>query len=149
MKISFFPFNIYFAIAFKGLQREINNYFVNWYSERERKGKECSQEEKVQNDKRIAWKFIKTVILLGLAGYELIITNSAYGLVGYIYISSYPASSRRITVKYYMWEMVWGLICSKFSEFLSLCTVIWFAQVSWGMPRWAYPYLGGSEIFRF
>ena len=30
-------------------------------------------------------KFTKTVILLGLAGYELIITNSAYGLVGYIY----------------------------------------------------------------
>ena len=34
--------------------------------------------------KRIAWKFTKTVILLELAGYELIITNSAYGLVGYI-----------------------------------------------------------------
>ena len=29
-------------------------------------------------------KFTKTVILLGLAGYELIITNSAYGLVGYV-----------------------------------------------------------------
>ena len=27
----------------------------------------------------------KTVILLGLAGYELIITNSAYGLVGYVF----------------------------------------------------------------
>ena len=35
--------------------------------------------------KRIAWKFTKTVILLELAGYELIITNEAYGLVGYIY----------------------------------------------------------------
>ena len=35
--------------------------------------------------KRIAWKFTKTVILLGLAGYELIITKSAYGIVGYIY----------------------------------------------------------------
>ena len=35
--------------------------------------------------KRIAWKFTKTVILLGLAGYELIITNLAYGLLGYIY----------------------------------------------------------------
>ena len=50
--------------------------------------------------KRIAWKFTKTVILLGLGGYELIIANSAYGLVGYIYISSYPARPRRITVKY-------------------------------------------------
>ena len=30
-------------------------------------------------------KFKKIVTLLGLAGYELIITNSAYGLVGYIY----------------------------------------------------------------
>ena len=37
--------------------------------------------------KRIAWKFTKTVILLGLAGYELIITNSAYGLVGYTAVS--------------------------------------------------------------
>ena len=37
--------------------------------------------------KRIALKFTKTVIFVGLAGYELIITNSAYGLVGYIYIS--------------------------------------------------------------
>ena len=52
------------------------------------------------NQLRIAWKFTKTVILLGLAGYELIITNSAYGLIGYIYISSYPTRPRRITVKY-------------------------------------------------
>ena len=57
--------------------------------------------------KRIAWKFTKTVILLGLAGYELIITNEAVGRVGYIYItelviyiSSYPARPLRITVKY-------------------------------------------------
>ena len=51
--------------------------------------------------KRIASKFTKTVILLGLAGYELIVTNSAYGLDGYIYISSYPARPRRITNNYY------------------------------------------------
>ena len=38
-----------------------------------------------ENVMRIAWKSTKTVILLGLAGYELIITSSAYGLVGYIY----------------------------------------------------------------
>ena len=44
--------------------------------------------------KRIAWKFTKTVILLGLAGYELIITNSAYGLVGYIYQLISGASSK-------------------------------------------------------
>ena len=42
-------------------------------------------------------KITKTVILLGLAGYELIITSSA-SLV--IYISSYPARPRRITVNY-------------------------------------------------
>ena len=36
----------------------------------------------------------KTVILLGLAGYELIITNSAYGLVGYIYQLIPGASSK-------------------------------------------------------
>ena len=46
-----------------------------------------------------ASKFTKTVILLGLAGYELIITNSAC-LVGYVYISSYPPRPRRITVNY-------------------------------------------------
>ena len=43
--------------------------------------------------KRIAWKFTETVILLGLAGYE-----PTASLV--IYISSYPARPRRITVKY-------------------------------------------------
>ena len=65
--------------------------------------KKISRFEEVSPEeiKRIAWKFTKTVILLGLAGYELIITNSAYGLVGYIYISSYPARPRRITVNYY------------------------------------------------
>ena len=44
--------------------------------------------------KGIAWKFTKTVILLGLTGYELIITNSAYGLVGYIYQLIFWASSK-------------------------------------------------------
>ena len=44
--------------------------------------------------KRIARKFTKTVILLGLAGYDLIITNSAYGLVGYIYQLISGASSK-------------------------------------------------------
>ena len=45
--------------------------------------------------KRIAWKFAKTVILLGIAGYELInLTNSAYGLVGYIYQLISGASSK-------------------------------------------------------
>ena len=45
------------------------------------------------NQLRIAWKFTKTGILLGLAGYELIITNSACGLVGYIYQLISGASS--------------------------------------------------------
>ena len=39
-------------------------------------------------------KFTKTVILLGLAGYKLIITNSAYGLIGYIYQFISGASSK-------------------------------------------------------
>ena len=47
--------------------------------------------------KRIASKFTKTVILLGLEGYELIITNSAYGLVGYIYQLISGASSKNNT----------------------------------------------------
>ena len=43
---------------------------------------------------RIALKFTKTVLLLRLAGYELIITNSAYGLGGYIYQLLSSASSK-------------------------------------------------------
>ena len=67
--------------------------------------------------KRIAWKFSKTVILLALARYELIITNSANGLVGYInYISSYPALPQRITVNYFPGETTnqhksWNVSC--------------------------------------
>ena len=38
-------------------------------------------------------------MLLGLAGYELIITNEAVGLVGYYQLIS-GATSKRITVKY-------------------------------------------------
>ena len=58
--------------------------------------KKMSRFEEVSPEKikRIAWKFTKTVILLGLAGYELIITNSAYGLVGYIYQLISGASSK-------------------------------------------------------
>ena len=55
--------------------------------------------------KRIAWKFTKTVILLGLAGYELIITTRPTALL-VIYISSYPARPRRITVNYYFKSQV-------------------------------------------
>ena len=48
--------------------------------------KKMSRYEEVSPEKikRIAWKVTKTVIRLGLAGYQLIITNSAYGLIGYI-----------------------------------------------------------------
>ena len=57
--------------------------------------KKMSRFEEVSPEKikRIAWNFTKTVILLGLAGYELIITASLV-----IWISSYPARPRRITV---------------------------------------------------
>ena len=64
--------------------------------------KKMSRFEKVSPEeiKRIAWKFTKTVILLELPGYELIITNSAYGLVGYIYqlISGASSKNNLITV---------------------------------------------------
>ena len=57
--------------------------------------KKMSRFEEVSSEeiKRIAWKFTKTVILLGLARYELIMV---------IYISSYPARPWRITVKCYL-----------------------------------------------
>ena len=57
--------------------------------------KKMSRFEEVSPEeiKKIACKFTKTVILLGLAGYELIITNEAVGLVGYIYqLISGPSS---------------------------------------------------------
>ena len=52
------------------------------------------EEVSAEKIKRIALKFTKTVIPLGLAGYELIITNSAYGLVGYMYQLISGASSK-------------------------------------------------------
>ena len=55
--------------------------------------KKMSRFEEVSPEE-IAWKFTKTVIVLGLAGYELIITNSAYGLGGYIYQLISGASSK-------------------------------------------------------
>ena len=66
--------------------------------------KKMSRFEEVSPEeiKRIAWKFTKTVILLGLAGYELIITNSAYGLVGYIYqlISGTSSKNKLLIIQY-------------------------------------------------
>ena len=58
--------------------------------------KKMSRFEEVSPEeiKKIAWKFTKTVILLGLAEYELIITNLAYGLVGYTYQLISGASSK-------------------------------------------------------
>ena len=53
-----------------------------------------SVKKKSEKIKRIAWKFTKTVILFELAGYELIITNEAVGLVGYIYQLISGASSK-------------------------------------------------------
>ena len=59
-------------------------------------GKKMSRFEEVSPEqiKRIASKYTNTVTLLGLAGYELIITNSAYGLIGYIYQLISGASSK-------------------------------------------------------
>ena len=54
--------------------------------------KKMSRFAKVSPDD--ACKFTKTVILLGLAGYELIITNDAVGRVGYIYQLISGASSK-------------------------------------------------------
>ena len=58
----------------------------NFFATSSVKKKSRFEEVSPEKIKRIAWKFTKTVILLGLAGYELIITTAS--LV--IYISSYP-----------------------------------------------------------
>ena len=44
--------------------------------------------------------FNKTMILLGLAGYEMMITNSALRALRLLYIISYPSRPRRIIVIY-------------------------------------------------
>ena len=59
-----------------------------------------SEEASPEKIKRIAWKFTKAVILLGIAGYELIITNEAYGLVGYIYQLISGASLKNIILRW-------------------------------------------------
>ena len=46
--------------------------------------------------------FNKTIILLGLAGYEMVITNSALRASFVIY-DIYPAGPRRIIVNYAHW----------------------------------------------
>ena len=45
------------------------------------------------------WEFTKTIIPFALVGYEVIITNSHYTLVGY-FITSYPTRAHGIIVIY-------------------------------------------------
>ena len=45
------------------------------------------------------WEFTKTIIPSALVGYEVIITNSRYALVGY-FITSYPTRAHGIIVIY-------------------------------------------------
>ena len=90
--------------------------------------------------KRIAWKFTKTVIILGLAGYELI-TRPTASLV--IYISSYPARPRRMTVNYQnKWiEISSSYFQSRENEFSGGCFVcLSFSQLSY------FHYLSEKEV---
>ena len=47
----------------------------------------------------LVWEFTKTIIPFALVGYEVIITNSRYALVGY-FITSYPTRAHGIIVIY-------------------------------------------------
>ena len=72
---------------------EILEVEKNFFAASSVKKKSRFEEVSPEEIKRIAWKFTKTVILLGLAGYELIyITNEAYGLVGYYQLISGTSS---------------------------------------------------------
>ena len=56
----------------------------------------CGNKNRRQNPVR---EFTKTIIPFALVGYEVIITNSRYALVGY-FITSYPTRAHGIIVKY-------------------------------------------------
>ena len=73
---------------------EILEFRKNFFAASSVKKMSRFKEVSPEQIKRIAWKFTKTVILLRLAGYELLITNSAYGLVGYTYQLISGASSK-------------------------------------------------------
>ena len=93
--------------------------------------------------KRIAWKFTKTVILLELAGYELIITNSAYGLVGYIYQLISGASSKnrdlqirlRLRVRVRVFQCVPGAHARLREAVASTRSVVKISSPSWCQLR--------------
>ena len=54
----------------------------------------CGNKNRRQNP---VWEFTKTIIPFALVGYEVIITNSRYALVGY-FITSYPTRAHGIIV---------------------------------------------------
>ena len=56
----------------------------------------CGNKNRRQNP---VWEFTKTIIPFALVGYEVIITNSRYALVGY-FITSYPTRAHGIIVIY-------------------------------------------------
>ena len=56
----------------------------------------CGNKNRRQNP---VGEFTKTIIPFALVGYEVIITNSRYALVGY-FITSYPTRTHGIIVKY-------------------------------------------------
>ena len=56
----------------------------------------CGSKNRPQNP---VWEFTKTVIPFALVGYEVIITNSRYALVGY-FITSYPTRAHGIIIIY-------------------------------------------------
>ena len=56
----------------------------------------CGNKNRRQNP---VWEFTKTITPFALVGYEVIITNSRYALVGY-FISSYPTRAHGIIVMY-------------------------------------------------
>ena len=54
------------------------------------------------------WEFAKTIIPFALVGYEVVITNSRYALVGY-FITSYPTRANGIIVIYSV-KKAWGIL---------------------------------------
>ena len=77
----------------------------------------CGNKNRRQNP---VWKFTKTIIPFALVGYEVIITNLRYALVGY-FITSYPARAHGIIVICYIPTLSLSKMSTVIGWFLITC----------------------------
>ena len=96
------------------------------------------------------WEFTKTIIPFALVGYEVIITNSRYALVGY-FITSYPTRAHGIIVIYSLIDEL-GKFRLTFSRYANcdLEPVSWKARKLFGplKPFLVHLYLKTEKCIR-